>query len=301
MALARNRKALEGSRVPYDAGVTAPEPVLDRPFARVLVAVDGSERANEAVRQATRLAAASGAELVVAHVIAAGQREGEGDRILDAAIGVARARGIDPKTFLLTGDVAEALVEHAEGHDVDLVCVGPDSGLLGGAIRFGRVAGRVLREAPCSVLIARPAGDRFPERIACAIDGSETSVRTASVAAVLADATDAELRLVHVVPVFKGQGDEWTLSDEEASPPELEPSVMAATAVGVVPVREMAMGRPERVLISVAGRDDVDLVVVGHRGISGLQRRLLGSVSEHVAHHAGCSVLVVRGIDADAT
>jgi nucleotide-binding universal stress UspA family protein len=38
-------------------------------------------------------------------------------------------------------------------------------------------------------------------------------------------------------------------------------------------------------------------MVVGHRGIHGV-RRVLGSVSEHVAHHAPCSVMVVRDADA---
>jgi nucleotide-binding universal stress UspA family protein len=56
----------------------------------------------------------------------------------------------------------------------------------------------------------------------------------------------------------------------------------------------MAMGRPENALVEVARRDAADLVVVGHRGISGIQRLLLGSVGEHVTSHAPCSVLVVR-------
>ena len=65
-------------------------------------------------------------------------------------------------------------------------------------------------------------------------------------------------------------------------------------ALGLEPVREMAMGRPERTLVHVAERDEVDLVVVGHRGVSGMTRRLLGSVSEHVGHNAPCSVFIVR-------
>ena len=156
------------------------------------------------------------------------------------------------------------------------------------------MAGKILRDATCSVLIARPAEPAFPRHIACAIDGSEASVITALLAAGVARATDAELRLVHVVPVFRGRNEEWTLGPQDESPPELEPSVKALSSIGVEPIREMAMGRPERTLVRVAERDEVDLVVVGHRGIGGVTRALLGSVSEHVAHHAPCSVLVVR-------
>ncbi len=179
------------------------------------------------------------------------------------------------------------------------LCVGPDAGLLGGALRIGRVANHVLRETRCSVLIARRAGPDFPHRIGCAVDGSESSVATATFAAALAATTGAELRLVHVVPVFRGHNTEWTLGPDEASPPELEPSVAAAASLGVTPARDMAMGRPERALIAASEREDTDLMVVGHRGISGV-RRVLGSVSEHVSHHAPCSVMVVRDAAAGA-
>lgn len=268
----------------------------DRPFSLVLAGVDGSERAREAARQAACLASAARAQLIVAYVIEdRPYEEGDAERALEAASAVARTAGTDPEARILTGDDAgDALVGEAERDGVDLLCVGPDSELLGGAIRFGHVAGRILRDAICSVLIARPAGPTFPRHIACAIDGSDASVLTALAAAGVARATGAELRLVHVVPVFRGRNEEWTLGPQDPSPPELEPSVKAVSSLGLEPVREMAMGRPERTLVHVAERDEVDLVVVGHRGVSGMTRRLLGSVSEHVGHHALCSVFIVR-------
>ena len=219
------------------------------------------------------------------------EREAEGT--LEAASVVARSLDAEPDARILSGDPGAVLIELAELDGVELLCVGPDAGLLGGAIRIGRVASHILREARCSVLVARRAGPDFPRRIGCAVDGSEGSVETALVAASIAAATDAELRLVHVVPVFRGDNTEWTLGPDEPSPPELEPSVSAASSLGVTPIREMAMGRPERTLVAATERDEIDLMVVGHRGIRGV-RRVLGSVSEHVAHHASCSVMVVR-------
>ena len=282
------------SVTPYDAPMTA-EMVADRPFSLVLAGADGSERANEAVRQASLLAGAFHAQLILANVIEdRPYEEGESERALDAAAATSRAAGADPETRFLTGDAAEAIVKEAQRDGVDLLCVGPDSGLLGGAIGFGHVAAKILREARCSVLIARPAGDRFPRQVACAVDGSDASVLTAMAAAGVAQATGADLRLLHVVPVFRGRNEEWTLGPDEESPPELDPSVRAVLGLGLTPIREMAMGRPEHTLVRVAERDEVDLVVVGHRGLSGMTRRLLGSVSEHVAHHAESSVLIVR-------
>jgi nucleotide-binding universal stress UspA family protein len=44
----------------------------------------------------------------------------------------------------------------------------------------------------------------------------------------------------------------------------------------------------------VAEEQDADLIVVGARGLTGLERFLLGSVSSKLAHHAPCSVMIVR-------
>jgi nucleotide-binding universal stress UspA family protein len=275
-------------------------------FRRILGATDGSERGQEAVRQAARLAHVTGATLIFAYVVDTGRPhdepvESRATAILDAARDIARSVDVEADARVLTGDPGRALVEEAESDGFDLVALGPDAGLLGGAIRVGRVAAHVMREARCSVLIGRHAGPDFPDRIGCAVDGSEGSARTALVAATLAAAGHAELRLVHVVPVFRGDNSEWTLDADEESPPELEPAVLAASSRGVIPIREMAMGRPEHALVAAAERDATDLMVVGHRGISGVRRVLLGSVSEYVAHHAPCSVLIARSTDPDAS
>lgn len=266
---------------------------------RILAATDGSPRAEEAARQAVRLAGALGASLEFLFVVDTGHPhisdvEAEGEAALARVARLAAEAGIQAPTRLVAGQPAKSLVEEATEHEVDLLCVGPDAGILGGTIRVGQVAAHVVREAPCSVLMGREAGPDFPVRIACGVDGSAASVETATLAAQVASATGAELRLLHVVPVFRGDNAEWTLDPEEPSPAELEPSVHAAVALGVVPVREMAMGRPESAIVATASRDGTDLVVVGHRGLSGVRRALLGSVSEHVTTHAPCSVLVAR-------
>jgi nucleotide-binding universal stress UspA family protein len=270
-------------------------------FHRILVGVDGSARAEEAARQAARLASTAGAELVFAYVIDtghphdAGDVEAEAEAALERAAALARSSpDAKPDARLLAGSPATALLDESKEFGADLICVGQDAGVLGGAIRVGRVAEHVMREAGCSVLIARTAGSAFPERVVCGVDGSEFSAQTAALAGAIAASSGAELRLVHVVPVFRGRDAEWTLDEDEPSPPELEASVAAATARGIVPRRDVAMGRPEHALVAAVERAGGDLLVVGHRGVRGVSRVVLGSVSEHCAKHAPCSVLVAR-------
>ncbi len=274
-------------------------------FSRILAGTDGSERAEEAVRQAARLAAVLGVPLDVVFVMDSRHPHDEGDvepvadEALTRATASAAHEGADATTRVLAGDPAELLLAEAKEQGAELICLGPDAGMLGGAIRVGRVAAHVLRHAACSVMLARGTPEGFPHRIQCGVDGSDSSVDTARLAAALAASTGAELRLQHVIPIFRGDNQEWTLDEAEPTPPELAPAVEAVRAAGVEPIREMAMGRPEHALVETARRNDVDLMVVGYRGLSGVARMLLGSVCEFVAQHAHCSVLIARVARAD--
>jgi nucleotide-binding universal stress UspA family protein len=56
-------------------------------------------------------------------------------------------------------------------------------------------------------------------------------------------------------------------------------------------------GDPAKVIIDVAQEQNADLIVVGNRGLTGLERFLLGSVSSKLSHHAPCSVMIIRETD----
>jgi nucleotide-binding universal stress UspA family protein len=53
-------------------------------------------------------------------------------------------------------------------------------------------------------------------------------------------------------------------------------------------------GEPASVIMEVAQEQNADLIVVGARGLTAIQRFLLGSVSSKLSHHAPCSVMIVR-------
>ncbi len=56
----------------------------------------------------------------------------------------------------------------------------------------------------------------------------------------------------------------------------------------------VAVGHPADQIVHVAVEEESDLIVMGHRGKSVLQRWLLGSISKRVLSYAPCSVLIVR-------
>ena len=56
----------------------------------------------------------------------------------------------------------------------------------------------------------------------------------------------------------------------------------------------LADGDPASMILEVADKEQPDLLVMGSRGLGGIQRLLIGSVSHKVCNSAGCTVIVVR-------
>ena len=144
-------------------------------FKSIVVGTDGSDTANQAVRQAVDLARAVGAkvELVSAYEPVPEKRLSEErrqapedlqwainpredvDATLEAAAGIAQAAGVPVDVYPRQGDPADAILDIAEEHEADLIIVG-NKGMTG-AKRFllGSVPNKVSHHAPCSVLIIR--------------------------------------------------------------------------------------------------------------------------------------------------
>jgi nucleotide-binding universal stress UspA family protein len=139
----------------------------------IVVGTDGSETAEQALRQAGDLARSTGAKLhiVSAYSPAAGARvsgtesperadwlvgpDVQVDTVLDNAAGDMHARGIEAEVHARRGDPADALLEVAEEEGADMIVVG-NKGMTG-AKRFllGSVPDKISHHAPCSVLIVR--------------------------------------------------------------------------------------------------------------------------------------------------
>jgi nucleotide-binding universal stress UspA family protein len=60
---------------------------------------------------------------------------------------------------------------------------------------------------------------------------------------------------------------------------------------------ELLEGSPAKAILELARSRDVDLIVVGSRGLGAVKAALLGSVSSEIVHHADRPVLVARPID----
>jgi nucleotide-binding universal stress UspA family protein len=66
------------------------------------------------------------------------------------------------------------------------------------------------------------------------------------------------------------------------------------SAGGEVAQTYLGTGRPDEEIVELAEEIDAGMVVVGSRGLGGIRRALMGSVSDSVVRHAHCAVLVMR-------
>jgi len=142
-------------------------------------------------------------------------------------------------------------------------------------------------------------------KILLAIDESKFS--EAAVHAVIEQARPegTDVRVLHVVEppsllVTREMGGSDRALDAvwEAETKEAEALVTKVAdrlrSMGLKMTATVEQGDPKSKIIDVASKWRADLIVVGSHGRKGLEHFLLGSVSEAVARHAGCSVEIVR-------
>lgn len=140
-------------------------------------------------------------------------------------------------------------------------------------------------------------------KILCPVDYSAPSQAALRVAARLAAATGSELIVSHAFhfPVvaaanetpLPGTSIKLVLDDEKRG---LDAAAHEARQLGATTVTsEFLEGSPWHQLVDLGAARQVDLIVIGTHGRTGLKRLVIGSVAEKVARHAESSVLVVRG------
>jgi nucleotide-binding universal stress UspA family protein len=141
----------------------------------------------------------------------------------------------------------------------------------------------------------------FPTRILLATDGSREAELAGQTAADLAQKTDSELHVVHVLASPLATHDPSSFEPEVWARLEQRERTTLENVVGKIEASGGAVegshhsaGRPDAEIVALAEEIGAGLIVMGARGVGGIRRALTGSVSDSVVRHAHCPVLVVR-------
>ena len=297
------------------------------PLHALVVAIDFSPSADEALVQGAELAERSGAALHIVHADVLFRSSGDGgppdeapspslrlraERHVADVLGLPAERldalDVGGPTVAVVRDVTApgAILRYVRAVDADLLVLGTHgrSGLS--RLLIGSVAEACVAAAPCPVLtVPHAAEPDAPSPIApvlVAVDFSARSRAALVAGRMLASLYRAPLELVHVVreagpypSVAPG-----VLSIVDADP-DLDLQVrnrlvrFAASMPGPPPAAlHVALGVPSRVVPALARALGAGALVLGTHGRTGVARALIGSVAEAVLRRSPCPVLTLQ-------
>ena len=276
-----------------------PKLTCPAPWGKVMVCTDASDEGQNAVAAALELAQACDSQVYAVQVLqivpefqavapdlraTLGQGAQENMAVIKAA---ADKLGVSLKTVMPQGQLPHAtIVAAADEIRPDLVIMGRCGKTGLARILMGNVTARVIGHSPMNVLVVPRGGMVGFERILVASDGSPYSEAAWKLG--LSMAKQAKSRLIGVA-VAPEEGD---INEAKAI---IHRMVTAASAARVPFKGVNPQGVPAAEgIVQQAIKNEVDLIIVGSYGRTGLKKLLMGSVTERVIGNSPCPILVVK-------
>jgi nucleotide-binding universal stress UspA family protein len=297
-------------------------------FKQILCPTDLSEASIRSLTYAAAFARWYEARLTVLHVVptfepitmAAGEFNGFMQTVLPVSRGevleqmrrITETAGIDSmhvNLYAHQGDPVRNIVDEADAMDADLVVMGTHGRSGFERLLIGSVAEKVLRKAPCPVLLVPPhvtataPQDVSFANILCPMDFSPSALRALDLALDLARQADGAVTLLHALEWL---GEEEPREYSHFNVPEyrqyliedasrrLQALVVEKSRTGLRIEGRVIFGRAYREILEVASDSGTDLIVMGAQGRGGIGLTLFGSTTQQVVRAATCPVLTVR-------
>jgi nucleotide-binding universal stress UspA family protein len=289
---------------------------------KIVVGIDLSNDAKEALAEAARIAERNNAEITVLRAIPAEIIEASYDfyhtttdetlerarTALDTLVKEIIPDAAQVRQTVTVGNPTEEIIASVKEFDAELLVLGlrGDSEDLQGA---GTIAAKCIHKSPVPVLLTSHRRPLPPKRIAACIDFSGPAALALQTAEKLARIHEATLDVVHIHhPPWL---DPWRVSYrlEQIVKPEKQAvyegklhdhftHFMDANLDGIDPHRVkthlIAHRNSAYGILNFLEDQKVDLAIMGSHGKTGVQGLLTGSTSEKVMHHTPCSLFVIR-------
>ncbi|HKZ93594.1 MAG TPA: universal stress protein [Candidatus Bathyarchaeia archaeon] len=279
-------------------------------FQKILLAVDGSETSLQAEELSVMFAKKFQSKVTAVHAVPEQLLDlgaktptdipkavlsevsewfvTKGEDVLKNTQALFQEEGVKIEARLAHGDPAENIITLAAKEKFDLIIAGTRGETEAELYSLGSTAEKISRHAECSVLVVKEKSSI--SKILVGFDGSEKAQIGLKHAVHLAQKLDAEITVVNVQ-------ERRLFEPKPAIAQKLGKRILlqaAAELKGVDARQRLEFGNPAEGIIELANKENFDLIVVGSRGLSRAKRFLLGSVSDDVAHHSRCSVLIAR-------
>ena len=291
----------------------------------LVLAIDGSDHAAAAVELIRNLPLPEECKITAITVLVPrmAQHYAALKKLLDETHIIFKKDGREIDTQLLTGYPAEQIIDFASKKNPDLLVLGAKG--LRGTIRIllGGVAQQVVEYADCPVLLVR-APHIQAKRVLLVTDGSDHSQFAVQYISRCPLPEDASLAVIHVLPpemttdmlyrswpygidvippVISSDMDvslaTQSSKEEELGKELLKQTVNTLAELNIKSIPILRRGDAATEILDYAQQENIDLIVVGSRGLGQMRNLLLGSVSSKLIHYSECSVLVVKILEND--
>jgi hypothetical protein len=265
---------------------------------KLLVATDGSEFSKSAIREAINLAKICSSKLIAVSIVKTNPEfedlvpqvieklEKEVIRYLESIKNRASRENVDCEIIVhLSEEPYQDIIDEAAKNQVNMIIVGTHGRTGLKRLMMGSVTAKVVGHATCNVLVVPVTAKVECKNILTATDGSRYSDAAAIEAIGISKRCGSSLIVISVAT-----------SDEEIKSAEdnVKKVVELAEKEGIKTDGLAVKGIPYEAIVDASKRKGADLIVVGSHGRTGLERLLMGSVTERVIGHSESAVLVVK-------
>jgi nucleotide-binding universal stress UspA family protein len=284
---------------------------------KLLLPTNGSEFSEGAIREAINISKACSSKLYAMSVVETNpEYEALAPNLvekaelaikehLDSVRSRASKEGVDCETIVRRAeDPYQPIVEEASQRGVGMIVMGRRGRKGLKRLMMGSQTAKVIGHAACNVLVVpREATTEF-KRILTATDGSKYSEKAAAEAIGIAKRSGALLIAVSVVTsemispfdIVHSEMQKDLIAGKElkAAEENIKNIKEAAEKEGIRIEGIILAGKPYEAILETAKEKLVDLIVVGSHGRTGIEKLIMGSVTERVIVLSPCPVLVVK-------
>jgi universal stress protein E len=277
---------------------------------KILLAHDFSKSSNNVVTTAMELAKVFHSEIVPIHILpddvvtekVKSLLEETATKKLQETIDHLKSEGVKAgEPILAFGSPHEKIVEAAVDTNANLIVIGSGVNKKGKKFLLGTTTERIIQKSEKPVFVEKEDVPLKVKHILCPVDFSDTSKRALRNAITMAYRFKAELSILSVCEL---QGSAWFTSKEDREAEndkrctehsnKFDNFLKGFNLSDLKWNKETRRGNPAEEILSAVSEKEIDLLVMGTAGKTGLSRLVIGSVTEKVIREVPCSFLTMK-------
>ena len=281
-------------------------------YSKILVPLDGSELAEQALPQVIMIAKRFNSEAILLTTFVPGDRlEHPLKSYMEEKAEELKSAGIKASSIFVQGDAATEIINFAEKNDVDLIVLTTHGCTGDRCWPLGSISNKVLQRSHTPTLLIRPGqpetatAEKDLQRVLISLDGSPVAEGIIPYVESLIKGTDSEVVLLMIIepitlPHMATYRDHEEYQEKLMSHAEKEAKNYLSKMEGALRDKGIKVssallrGKPNQAILKYAEDNSISLIALTTHGYSGISKWVYGSVASHVIEGSSKPVLLVR-------